>query len=63
MPDFFVIFRIQVIVKMILHPDGTVDKQPVCFESYDLAFTYATLDLKRFWKEYREKHEKEFDND
>ena len=49
--------------KDILHPDGRVDKQPIYFESYNLAFTYATLDLKRFWREYREKHEKEFDND
>jgi len=49
--------------KDILHPDGRVDKQPIYFESYNLAFTYATLDLKRFWKEYREKHEKELDND
>jgi len=25
--------------KDILHPDGTVDKQPIYFESYNLAFT------------------------
>ena len=37
--------------KDMLHPDGKVEKQPIYFDSYNLAFTYATLDLKRYWKE------------
>ena len=49
--------------KDMLHPDGKVEKQPIYFDSYNLTFTYATLDLKRSWKEYREKYEEEFSND
>jgi len=36
--------------KDILHPDGKVEKQPLYFDSYNLAFAYATIDLKRFWR-------------
>jgi hypothetical protein len=40
--------------KDIMKPDGEVIKQPLYFESYNLAFTYATIDLKANWKKYIE---------
>lgn len=43
----------------LMKPDGTSVKQPLHFESYNLAFTYATLDLKANWREYRDRYEKE----
>ena len=45
--------------KDIIKPDGSVIKQPLLFETYNLAFTFATLDLKANWKQYRENFEKE----
>lgn len=45
--------------KDIMKPDGNSIKQPLFFEDYNLAFTYATLDLKANWKQYREKFERE----
>jgi len=45
--------------KDTLHPDGRAEKQPLYFNNYNLAFTYAIMDLKRFWKEYREKYQGE----
>jgi len=40
--------------KDIMKADGEVIKQPLFFETYNLAFTYATIDLKANWKKYRE---------
>jgi len=40
--------------KDIMRADGEVIKQPLFFESYNLAFTYATIDMKANWKKYRE---------
>lgn len=34
-------------------------KQPLFFESYSLAFTFATHDLKANWRQYRDGFEKE----
>lgn len=45
--------------KDIMKPDGKITKQPLFFENYNLAFTYATLDLKANWKQYRENFERE----
>ncbi len=33
-------------------PDGEIIKHPLFFETYNLAFTFATLDLKANWKQY-----------
>ncbi|MDI6752504.1 MAG: hypothetical protein QME07_06635 [bacterium] len=44
--------------KDLIFPDGRVDKQPLYFESYNLAFTSTTLELKRYWKLYRENYER-----
>lgn len=41
-----------------LYPDGRIEKQPLYFENYNMAFTYATIDLKRLWEKYREEYEK-----
>jgi hypothetical protein len=40
-------------------PSGSVEKQPLFFDSYNLAFTYATLDLKANWISYRRAYEQE----
>ena len=45
--------------KDILHPDGSVDKQPLNFPSLNLAFTFAIQDLKSLWPWYRCGYEKE----
>lgn len=43
----------------LMHPDGTADKQPLLFESYNLALTYATQELKQNWRRYRRNFEEE----
>ena len=43
----------------ILHPDGSVEKQPLNFPSLNLAFTFAVQDLKSLWRWYRYGYEKE----
>lgn len=39
--------------KDIMTASGKTVKQPLFFESHNLAFTYATLDLKANWKTFR----------
>lgn len=38
--------------KDMMKPNGKSLKQPIFFETYNLAFTYATLDLNANWREY-----------
>ena len=45
--------------KDIIRANGEVIKQPLFFETYNLAFTFATLDLKVNWRQYRDNIEKE----
>ncbi len=45
--------------KDIIKPKGETIKQPLYFETYNIAFTFATLDLKANWKQYRDTFEKE----
>ncbi|MDO9289171.1 MAG: hypothetical protein Q7T83_10305 [Thermodesulfovibrionales bacterium] len=45
--------------KDIIKPNGEIVKQPLFFETYNLAFTFATLDLKANWRHYRDSYEKE----
>lgn len=40
-------------------PSGIVDKHPLFFENYNLAFTFATLDLKANWGSYRKAYKEE----
>jgi len=44
--------------KDIIRSDGKTIKQPLFFETFNLAFTYATIDLKANWKKYRETFER-----
>ena len=43
--------------KDVMTAKGKTIKQPLFFETYNLAFTYATLDLKSNWKKYRNSYE------
>src|SRR4030067_3369398 len=43
----------------IIRANGEVLKQPLFFETFNLAFTYATLALKMNWRQYKESLEKE----
>jgi hypothetical protein len=45
--------------KDIIKANGEVVKQPLFFETYNIVFTYATLDLKANWRQYRDSLEKE----
>ncbi len=45
--------------KDVFRANGEVVKQPLFFETYNMAFTYATLDLKMNWRQYKESLEKE----
>lgn len=45
--------------KDIIKASGEVVKQPLFFETFNLAFTFATLDLKMNWRQYKESLEKE----
>lgn len=47
--------------KDIIRPSREIIKQPLFFETYNLAFTFATLDLKANWRQYRENFEKEME--
>lgn len=40
--------------KDLMKADGKTTKQPLFFETYNLAFTHATIDLKINWKKYKE---------
>jgi len=40
--------------KDVMKVDGKTTKQPLFFETYNLAFTSATIDLKINWKKYKE---------
>ena len=42
-----------------LHADGSVEKEPLLWEDYNLALIYATQDLKDNWQKYRHKFEEE----
>jgi len=44
-----------------LHPDGTIDKEPLGWNDYNLSLTYSTEDLKHNWQKYRHKFEEEID--
>ena len=43
----------------LIKANGEVVKQPLFFETYNMAFTHATLDLKINWRQYKESLEKE----
>ena len=45
--------------KDIIHPNGRKDKQPLFFQDYNTAFTFAVDDLKTSWRWYRHGYEME----
>ncbi len=40
--------------KDVIRSNGEVVKQPLFFETYNLALTFATIDLKMNWRQYKE---------
>ncbi len=45
----------------LIRPDGSMQKQPLFFENYNMALTYATEELKQNWQKYRQRFEEEID--
>lgn len=45
--------------KDVMKADGKTIKHPLFFETYNLAFTFATIDLKVKWEKYREDFERD----
>ena len=43
----------------LMHPDGRVDKEPLPWETYSVALTFATQELKAHWRAYRQRYEGE----
>jgi len=48
--------------KDIIHSSGEVDKQPLHFQDFNMAFTFAIQDLKTSWKWYKIAYEGEMEN-
>lgn len=49
--------------KDIIHFKGEEDKQPLHFQDFNMAFTFAIQDLKTSWKWYRMAYEREMENE
>ena len=49
--------------KDIIHYTGEEDKQPLYFQDFNIAFTFAIQDLKNIWKWYRTAYEREIDDE
>jgi len=45
--------------KDIIHPNGRKEKQPLSFQDYNTAFTFAVNDIKTSWRWYRHGYETE----
>ncbi len=43
-----------------MHPDGRVDKEPLLWDTYPVALTMATEELKAQWPQYRRRYEEEW---
>ena len=43
----------------LVHVGGQIEKEPLPWEDYNLALTYATQDLKQNWQKYRRNFEEE----
>lgn len=43
----------------VMHPDGRVDKEPLPWDTYPVALTFATQELKANWYRYRQRYEEE----
>jgi hypothetical protein len=49
--------------KDIIHYNKTEDKQPLHFQSFNMAFTFAIQDLKTSWRWYRIAYVREIENE
>ncbi len=49
--------------KDIIYPDGKKEKQPLYFQTFNAALTFAIQDIKILWKWYRIAYEKELSNE
>ena len=49
--------------KDIIHYKGEEDKQPLYFQDFKIALTFAIQDLKTSWKWYRMAYEREIENE
>lgn len=49
--------------KDIIHYKGKEDKQPLYFQDFNMAFTFAIQDLKINWKWYKVAYEKEMEDE
>jgi len=49
--------------KDIIHWNSEIVKQPLYFQDFNIAFTFAIQDLKTSWKWYRMAYEKEMENE
>ena len=49
--------------KDIIHYKGGVDKQPLFFQDFNMALTFALQDLKTSWKWYKMAYEREMENE
>jgi len=47
--------------KDIIHYEGEEEKQPLYFQDFNMAFTFAIQDLKTSWKWYRIAYEREME--
>jgi hypothetical protein len=43
----------------LMHPDGRVDKEPLPWDTYSVALTFATQELKAHWLRFRQRYEEE----
>lgn len=48
--------------KDIIHSSGEADKQPLHFQDFNMALTFAIQDLKTSWKWYRMAYEREIED-
>ena len=46
----------------LLHADGSINKEPLLWQDYNLALTHTTLDLKQNWQKYRQNYEEEIND-
>jgi hypothetical protein len=46
----------------LLHPKSRIEKEPLGWQDYNSALTYATEDLKQNWQKYRHKYEEELND-
>ena len=49
--------------KDIIHFKDEEDKQPLYFQDFNMAFTFAIQDLKTSWKWYKMAYEREMENE